>query len=128
MVQSNPIFPFFQFPLGLIPPPIGNPLFPTFPSLPNKSGPHPAMSNMPMPMFMQSNKHPSPKPSQPESFPKPEQNQEKEEMIEPTSPPVVPLDLHNSSNPKIQNPTVKVEKVANVPILSTSPKEKEKVN
>ncbi|PNF17120.1 hypothetical protein B7P43_G09094 [Cryptotermes secundus] len=53
-----PVFPFFpHFPPapGLIPPPIGHPLFPRFPLTLGKNLPHPAMPNLPMPppLFMQ---------------------------------------------------------------------------
>ncbi|KAJ9590828.1 hypothetical protein L9F63_016138, partial [Diploptera punctata] len=47
-----PVFPFFpHFPPapGLIPPPIGHPLFPRFPVPLGKNLPHPAMPNLPMP-------------------------------------------------------------------------------
>ncbi|XP_049805860.1 transcription initiation factor TFIID subunit 3 isoform X1 [Schistocerca nitens] len=51
-IVQPPVFPFFShFPPtpGLIPPPLGHPLFPRFPLPLGKNLPHPAMPNLPLP-------------------------------------------------------------------------------
>lgn len=64
-----PVFPFFpHFPPapGLIPPPIGHPLFPRFPLTLGKNLPHPAMPNLPLPppLFMQPRTEDIPEPKE----------------------------------------------------------------